>query len=302
MFLLSGFRECVFNGSLKHYFISEFNLLSIKLTTKARLEILRSLDIILQSDISIMKECNTLTIVWDKLVNHNESEVRDSALRRQGNILKTDACLVRYMSLLQRSLFYFSQSDLVRDVHRFVSRCIQNVQIKFLLSSAVQMIIFPLSNSVVGNYMSQNGNRRMYRSCQYLRLNTKGFDISTYRLWYAMFMTMRGDYRLSLDVLNTILSSILPFALYCSPSGDLCVRDETKNWYVEVFSRDHKSVAARARKAWMFDIVITPFDMDTVPVAIQIELTHCDKMYGVYLSPFVCAYYLMFLDYHALHQ
>ena len=52
----------------------------------------------------------------------------------------------------------------------------------------------------------------------------------------------------------------------------------------------------------MFDIIITPSDVDMVPAAIQIELTHCDTKYGVRLSPFVCAYYLMFLNYNALCQ
>ena len=301
MFLLFGFRECILRSSLKHYFIPEFNLLSVKLSTGAREEILRILDIALKSDISIMKECNTLTSVWDKFVNNNESGIRDSALR-EGNMLETDVCLMRHIVQLQHSLLKFSRSELVSLLHQFDSQSFKNVQITCLLSFAVQIILFLLSKNVVGNYTSQNDNRRMYRSCQYLRVNTGGFDISTYRLWYAMHMTMRGGYRLSLDVLNSILSSIPPFVLYCSPSGDLRVSNESKNWYVDIFSRDDKSVAARARQAWMFDIRIMRSDMGTIPTAIQIELTNCDKQYGVYLSPFICAYYMMFLNYHALHQ
>ena len=300
MFLFSGFRECVLRGSVKHYFIPEFSLLSVKLTTGACEEILRILDIVLQYDISIMKECNTLSTVWDKFVNHYEFGIRDSVLR-EGNILKTDVCLMRHIMLLQHALLKFSKSMLVSVVHQFDSQCFQNVQITCLLSFAVQTILFLLSNCVVGNNISQNGNRRMYRSCQYLRVNTRGFDISTYRLWYAMHMTMRCDYRLSLDVLNTILSSIPPFALY-SHAFDLHYSDDTKHWYVDVFSRDNTSVTERARKAWIFDIRIMRSDMGTVPTAIQIELTNCDEEYGVHLSPFVCAYYLMFLNYHALRQ
>ena len=97
IFLVSGFRKCIIHRTLKHYFIKGFNLFSVKLTTGAREEILRILDIALQSDISIMKECNTLTIVWDKFVNHYEFGIRDSSLRGEGNILKTDACLMRYI-------------------------------------------------------------------------------------------------------------------------------------------------------------------------------------------------------------
>ena len=175
-----------------------------------------------------MKECNTLRTVWDKFINHNESGVRDSLLIRQEDILKTDACLMCYIHNLQYALLKCSQSILVSLVYRFVSRGFENVQITCLVSFAVQTILFLLSNSVVGNYISQKNNRMVYESCQHIRLNTRGFDISTYRLWYAMHMTMRGDYRLSLDVLNTMLSSIPPFALYCSQTYVLCVSSETK--------------------------------------------------------------------------
>ena len=302
MYLLADFRECILRGSLKHYFIPEFNLLSVKLTTETRREILRILDILLKSDISIIKECNTLSNVWNKFVNHSESGTRESVLRGQGNILKTDACLMHNILKSQYALLNISQSDLVSLVYRFVSQGFQNVQITCLLSFVVQMILFLLSNSVVGNYISQNVNRTVYRSCQYLRLNSRGFDISTYRLWYAMLMTIRSDYQLSLDVLNTMLSSMPPFALYCSSSYKLLVSNETTNWYVNIFSRDDKNEGTRARQSWMFDIRLMSADLDRVLVAIQIELAHCDKDFGVRLSPFVCAYYLMFLNYHALHQ
>ena len=302
MFLICGFRECILRGSLKHYFIPRFNLLSVKLTTEARDKVLRILDIALKSNIAVLKECNTLTTVWDKFVNHTESGIRYSALRGRGNILNSDVCLMDKICHVQYRLLNLSQSDLVRVVYRFVSRCFQNVQLTCLLSLAVQMILFLLNKSVVGNCMSQNDNRMMYRSCQYLRLNTRGFDISTFRLWYALLMTMRGDYRLSLDVINTILSSIPPFALYYSTFNNLRISNETKNWYIDVFSLDDKSLAQRGRTAWMFDMFIMPTNIDLVPVAIQIELRHCYKRYGVHLSPFVCAYYLMFLNYHALQQ
>ena len=42
--------------------------------------------------------------------------------------------------------------------------------------------------------------------------------------------------------------------------------------------------------------------MTMVPAAIQVELKNCNEDYGVLLSPFVCAYYLMFLNYCGLRQ
>ena len=52
----------------------------------------------------------------------------------------------------------------------------------------------------------------------------------------------------------------------------------------------------------MFDLRIMPSDIDRVPTAIQVELLHCNRDFGVCLSPFVCANYLMFLNYSALRQ
>ena len=304
MFLLSGFRECILRRSLKHYFIPGFNLLSVKLTAEAGWEILRILDIILQSDISIIKHCYTLKPVWNQFVNNTDSRIsHDPFLRRQRNLLKTDKCLIRSIITLQQNMLENRKSDLVSFLYQLVSGCFQNVQTNGLVKFAIQIILFRLSTKVVGNsyYRASVGNKTFYRSCRYLHLNTRGFDISTNRLWYAMIMTLRSDYSLSLRVTNNVLSSIPPFALYCS--FDLgCVSNETKKWYVVSFSSGNNPVAERARKAWMFDIFIMPTDIDRVPAAIQIDLAHCDKMFGVYLSPFVCAYYLMFLNYHALCQ
>ena len=68
--LLSDFCECVRLRSLRHYFIPSFELLSVKMTDEAQKELLRIFDIILQSDISIIKECKTLNKVWVGCFNH----------------------------------------------------------------------------------------------------------------------------------------------------------------------------------------------------------------------------------------
>ena len=305
MYLLSGFRECILRTSLNHYFIPEFNLLSVKLTTEARWEILRILDIVLQFDISIMKECNTLKAVWGQFVNYADSCIsHEPALRRQRNLMKTNEIFMDNIVTVQNVILNIGNSHLLSLIYHFVSQSFKNIQATSLVTFAVQIVLFRLSNNVVGNsyYRAIIGNKTFYRPCRYLHLNKCGFDISTNRLWYAMLMTMRGDYSLSFDAIRNVLSSIPPFALYCSPCDLRHVNNETKNLYVDVFSSNRKSVIERARKAWMFDIVIMPTDIDTVPLAIQIELTHCDKHVGVKLSPFVCAYYLMFLNCHALRQ
>ena len=296
----------ILRSSLKHYFIPEFNLLSVRMTAEARWEILRVLGIMLQSDISFIKTCNTLRPIWDQFVNYTNSRIsHDSVRSRQTNLLKTDACLASKLLVLKQQICDTDNSNLLSLIYQFVSQSFKNIQTTSLVSFAVQIVLFRLSNNVVGNkyYRATIGNKTFYRPCRYLHLNICGIDISTNRLWCAMLMTMRGNYSLSLVAIHIVLSSTPPFALYCSSAGDLRgVSNETKTWYVDEFSSNLKSATERTRKAWMFDIVVKPADIDTVPVAIQIELTHCDKDVGVKLSPFICAYYLMFFNYHALRQ
>ena len=63
-FLLSEFSKCIRQGVIRHYFIPKFNLLSVKLTRAAQIELLQLLDIIIDSDISILKQCITLQNIW----------------------------------------------------------------------------------------------------------------------------------------------------------------------------------------------------------------------------------------------
>ena len=146
------------------------------------------------------------------------------------------------------------------------------------------------------------GNKTLYGPRRYLQSNVAGIDIYTCRLWYATLMTKCGDSLLSLLIVNKVMSNITSFALYYTGIELLNVSDDTKDWYIDMFSNNDTDVLERARKAWMFDLRIMPSHMDMVPAAIQVELLHCDKFYGMCLSPFVCAYYLMFLDYRGLRQ
>ena len=146
------------------------------------------------------------------------------------------------------------------------------------------------------------GNKTLYGTRRFLQTNVLGIDIFTCRLWYAMIMTKCGDYRLSLYIINKVLSNISPFALYFTGINLCYVSDETKSRYVDMFSSNDTLVTERARRAWLFDLQIMPSHMDMVPAAIQVELKHCDEDYGLFLSPFVCAYYLMFLNHCGLCQ
>ena len=88
--LLIEFSKCIQEGILSHYFIPRFNLLSVKLTRAAQAELLQIMDMAIQCDIKILRECKTLQGVWSKFLSATEN--RKSVVRniRRNDILKND--------------------------------------------------------------------------------------------------------------------------------------------------------------------------------------------------------------------
>ena len=91
-FLLCEFSKCIREGVLRHYFFHRFNLLSIKLTRAAKTELLQLLDIIVESDISIFKECATLQHIWSEfLYVHQIGDPGDVIIQvKRHNLKKRD--------------------------------------------------------------------------------------------------------------------------------------------------------------------------------------------------------------------
>ena len=203
-------------------------------------------------------------------------------------------------------VFRIHHSNLLRVIDPLLPRCIGVVGTSSLVLFVVRVILLRVTIPVVANgVLGNKGNKILYRPCRYMQSNIVGIDISTSRLWYAMILTTRGDYRLSLHILNTVLLSISPCTLYYgykSGVGLRYIKDETKRRYVDKFHSDGNPITERARKAWMFDLVIMPADSIAVPPAIQIELSFCHQAGGVRLSPYILAYFLMFLNYNGLRM
>ena len=132
--------------------------------------------------------------------------------------------------------------------------------------------------------------------------NRMSFDISTCKLWYALVLLNRGHYQFCLRIVDEMLSSVPPYALYfdgCSFCGSGVSKLLYGNKYVGPENVSQKKVTS----AWMFELRF-PQDLaaGNLPLAIKIELNFCDDILGVQHSPFTCAYYLMFLCYHVLQQ
>ena len=77
-YLLSDFSKCIREGVLRHYFIPRFNLLSIKLTRSAQINLLQLFDIIIESDLSVLKECRTLQNIWSDFLEIREKQNNDA--------------------------------------------------------------------------------------------------------------------------------------------------------------------------------------------------------------------------------
>ena len=81
---ITEFTRCLHDSVLRHYFIPGFNLFSVKLTREAQRELLQLYDIVIQCDISILKECKTLRPVWSKFLSadNNQISIRCNTLKR----------------------------------------------------------------------------------------------------------------------------------------------------------------------------------------------------------------------------
>ena len=80
---------------LKHNFLPQFNLLSVKLTREAQSELLQLFDIIIQCDMSILKECKTLQRVWSKFLSTNHNQMNIIHNEKKNNLIKNDELMMK---------------------------------------------------------------------------------------------------------------------------------------------------------------------------------------------------------------
>ena len=127
------------------------------------------------------------------------------------------------------------------------------------------------------------------------------FDISTCKLKYASVVLQNGDYSSCLKAANDVLSSIPPYVLHSSCDSSRSNINANARYCIKYFE-SNIAIFKRSKSAWLFDLHFHKNETKNLPLAIQIELNHCDDAIGVSISPFTCAYYLTFLCYHKLKQ
>ena len=282
MYLLAEFSKCIQEGVLRHYFIPRFNLLAVKLTPAAQTELLQLLDIIIQSDISILKECLTLQNVWSEFLQCHENRNNIISRKKRENLLKNDECMMEKLSRLPDKQNVCSQ--------------VLAVSCKTPLHTLVLKHHLLLKHLSLLMHMRVPGNKGAYQLCRTSQNKSYSFDISTCKIWCAILLFNRGDFLYALNIINQMLSSIPPFVIHIMPFSSTYV----KQLYVDMFLNSDITVIQRARTAWMFDLRFSEVKAH-VPLAIQIELNFSlEDDYA--FSPFTCAYYLQFLCYHRMQQ
>ena len=299
-YLLVGFTECIRKRMLRHYFIPKFNLLSVKLTRAAQTELLQLFDIIIQSDINILKECKTLTKIWSEFLQEKDNKINVISRFKKTNMLRNDECMMKFI------VGMFCDHNVV-DNSNSLSKAIQFGQ-RLALSkkSPLQTLAFrKLFSEVHINALmhlpQSSGNKSVYQLLHTVQTDTGSFDISTCKLWCAILLYKKGDLSSVLNIINQVLSDIPPFAMHhCDCKGSTHETNEVKLLYVEMYLDSDTSIIERARKAWTCMLEFSNDMTDLVPLAIQIEL-YFKKDY-LWVSQFTIAYYLQFLCYHGMGQ
>ena len=302
-FLLVEFTKCIRNRELPHYFFPSFNLLSVKLTREAQRELLPILETAIEHDITILRECNTLRKVWSRFTTTDGNINHVTRMMQKTNIVRNDECLMSHAADC-----YYLYSRLTRpssDPSR-VTRAVTHLTTgilagRFTTSLAPLVLRYHVFMSNIPRRVP--GNRDAYKLGRLAHSDAASVDISTCKLWYATVLLMRTDYATCLRIVNDVLSQIPPYALYMS-CGHLRSSRESVSLYEHVYLQSDADVVERLRTSWLQDLCFykdMSYDIN-LPSAVRVELSVCDEKFGVRVSPFVFAYYLMFLCHHELHQ
>ena len=288
MYLLAEFSKCLQEGVLRHYFIPRFNLLSVKLTRAAQTELLQLFDIIIQSDIIILKECRTLQHVWSELFQWHESK------NKRENLLRNDMYMINSIEKLTFIIVHINLNH--GNVSNVMSQVLALSCKSPLRTLVLKLCLFDMHLTSLRR-TCVTGNKAVHQLCRTAQNYTFSFDISTCKLWCAILLLKKGEFLSSLNIINQMLSNIPPFAMYLQRF----IGNDAEQMYVDMFLDSDDTVIHRARTAWMLDLYVTENMTDVVPLAIQIEiLFNC--FFPAQLSPFTCAYYLQFLCYHRMQQ
>ena len=285
------------HGTLKHYFIPIFNLLELKLTREAQLDLFHLYHIAIHYDMKIIEQCRTLNPIWEKFSEGQSDPEMSLTCTGQRH------CLRCYLT---KQNFINTTKSIIDSMRLGFNRPCRSgkilkalVEISEQASTSLMSLsvgIFCLHHNLNRNTYWPKANKSIYNLIQFL--NNSCLDIATGKLWTAILYLLKHDYNRALFIIDNLLSSIPSYALYRSRCG-LVSGSDAQNLYTDTYVDSNLNFPQIARGAWLFDFCVNKHCITLVPAAIQIELMYGDP---VPLSPFICAYYLQFLCYHGLRQ
>ena len=300
-YLLTEFHKLLGHGILKHYFISSFNLLEVKLTRIAQLELLQLFDMAAEYDIKIIGQCKSLKEVWTKFVERHSHESSCADCSRNLSIvyfLNQTTCMVKKVNHFLREIVYRPGHD--RDLE-----CrILDVLDTSAFSPTTSLLYLTVRSCRLVSIVSgctdlRKSNKYIYGLMQLY--NVLGADIATGKIWTAILFLAKADHNMVLRTINKFLSSIPPYCMY---HGHRYERDyDTNILYASMFIDTKLNLYQIAKRAWLFHFcVIDRTVIGNLPAALQIEVLNAELNQPVDISPFTCAYYLQLLSYHGLRQ
>ena len=252
MYLLTEFHKVLHRGVLKHYFIPNFNLLEVKLTQNARLELLQLFCVAIKCDIEIINKCKSLNRTWDYFLNRLD-ESGSIALCNYRDCLGCNHSKRDFIMNTQHMMFiaqkvtdlWYDETNSNKGV-KFLAKFISSDETEFTsLVIRRYCVVYNISR----NTDSNKSNKYIYKLIQ--SLNNIIPDLATGRLWTAILFIIRSDYTMALTTINKLLSSIPPYVLY--PRCGKKSLSDINSHYVSVFLNSNMSFPQIAKRAWLFD-------------------------------------------------
>ena len=221
---------------------------------------------------------------------------------RRTNLIGNDKCMMDMFTLLFDQLVDGPIDNIAAAVTE-----VEETLCKTSLKSLAIKFLFSVTNFFHCTTIKYSGNKNkdVYKVNQLSTSSRFSFDISTSKLWYAMILLKKEDYGSCISMAKEVLSEIPPHALYMSHHG-LCGGRELEKMYIDMTLDSNLCTTDKARTSWLYDLRFSENEnngcnIGILPLAIQLEMKFA-YFSKVCVSPFVFAYYLMFLCYDVLQQ
>ena len=297
-YLLIEFHKTLQCGILKHYFIPSFNLLEVKMTRAAQLELMQLYDLAIQYDIKIIEKCPTLKKVWFEFSNRMSA----SGIPQCNSLQENSFCNLSKHYFIKKTKVMMRYSPDTPDKSQHIMDALNaysdttNNSIGLLWIRRFRLMNYLSIIDICRPY----ANKYVYKL--FRLLYSCSSDIATNELWTAILFLMKEDYSMALRTVNKLLSSIPPYALYYRKCplrrsyGKYSGFDpKIIHVYAEIFFDSELDISQIARRAWLFDFSIFGNAIAIMPISMQLDKE-------ITFSPFIFAYYLQFLCYYGLRQ